>query len=288
MLKKSLHTPMKKSLLLFFLQFSALFVHAQDLQPIPELWHRVTDLTNTLSTTEVEQLERKLQAVESDKGSQIAVVIVPTTEPEPIEDYAIRLAEQWKIGREGVDDGVILLVAKNDRRIRIEVGYGLEGAIPDATAKKIIDTYITPNFRQGNFYAGINEGLEALVSAVQGEELPEPSPQSTSTEDSDIPYFFLVIVFVIIGQILSKKMGKWKGLSIGAGGALVTGLIFAGLAAAFIMIFMYVFISLLALSGGRGGRGGYYGGGFGGRGGGGGGFSGGGGGFGGGGASGSW
>ncbi|ELR71022.1 Beta-propeller domains of methanol dehydrogenase type [Fulvivirga imtechensis AK7] len=283
---------MKKLLLLFFLQFPVLFVYAQDLQPVPELWHRVTDLTNTLSTIEVEQLERRLQAVESDKGSQIVVVIVPTTDPEPIEDYAIRLAEQWKIGRKGVDDGVILLIAKNDRRIRIEVGYGLEGAIPDATAKRIIDTYITPNFRQGNFYAGIEEGLDALVSAVQGEELPEPSPQSTSTKDSDIPYFFLVIVFVIIGQVLSKKMGKWKGLSLGAGGAMITGLLFAGLSAAFIMIFMYVFISLLALSGGRGSRGGYYGGGFGGRGGGGfgggGGFSGGGGSFGGGGASGSW
>ncbi|MTI26589.1 TPM domain-containing protein [Fulvivirga kasyanovii] len=285
---------MKKFFLQLFLLCFLSISYGQDLQPVPDLWQRVTDLTGTLSTTEVGQLESKLQSLEQTKGSQIAVLIVSTTEPEPIEDFAIRVAEKWKLGRKGIDDGVILLVAKNDRRVRIEVGYGLEGAIPDAIAKRIIDNYITPNFRQGSFYAGIDEGVEALSTAIQGEELPEPTATDTSSEETEFPYFILVVVFVIAAQALSKRMGKWKGLSIGAIISTATGLIIAGLHAGLIMLVMYGFISLLTLISGRGGRGGggYYGGGYGGGGsggfGGGGGFSGGGGSFGGGGASGSW
>lgn len=294
MQQKSLPAYMKKFFLQLFLLCFLSISYGQELQPVPDLWQRVTDLTGTLSTTEVGQLESKLQSLEQTKGSQIAVLIVSTTEPEPIEDFAIRVAEKWKLGRKGIDDGVILLVAKNDRRVRIEVGYGLEGAIPDAIAKRIIDNYITPNFRQGNFYAGIDEGVEALSTAIQGEELPEPTATDTSSEETEFPYFILVVVFVIAAQALSKRMSKWKGLSIGAIISTATGLIIAGLHAALIMLVMYGFISLLTLISGRGGRGGggYYGGGYGGGGsggfGGGGGFSGGGGSFGGGGASGSW
>lgn len=291
--EKSLLASMKKLILLLFLLSFLSISYGQDLQPLPDLWHRVTDKTGTLSNTEADQLENKLQALEQNKGSQIAVLIIPTTEPEPIEDYAIRLAEKWKLGRKSIDDGVILLIAKNDRRVRIEVGYGLEGAIPDATAKRIIDNYITPNFRQGNFYAGINEGVEALSMAIQGEELPEPTATDTSSSETKFPYFILVVVFVIAAQALGKKWGKWKGISIGAAISTVTGLVIAGLSTGLVMLVMYIFISLLTMISGRGGHGGgYYGGGHrggsGGGFGGGGGFSGGGGSFGGGGASGSW
>ncbi|MBL6446046.1 YgcG family protein [Fulvivirga sp. 29W222] len=281
---------MKKLILLLSLLAFLSTAYAQKLQPVPELWQHVTDQTRTLSDSEISQLENKLQTLEQSKGSQIAVLIVATTEPEPIEDYSIRVAEKWKLGRKDIDDGVILLVAKKDRRVRIEVGYGLEGAIPDAIAKRIIDKYITPNFRQGNFYAGINEGINVLSVAIQGEELPEPTATGTpSSDDTEFPYFILVVVFVIAAQALGKRMGKWKGISIGAIVSMVTGIIAVGLSGGLIMLAIYTFISLLTLvSRGRGrSGGGYYGGGFGG-GSSGGGFSGGGGSFGGGGASGSW
>ncbi len=284
---------MNKAKITYSLLALILFVNSafgQDLQSVPELWTRVTDQTNTLGSAEKNQLENYLTQLEQEKGSQIAVLIVSTTEPEPIEDYAIRVAEKWKIGREGIDDGVILLIAKNDRKLRIEVGYGLEGAITDLQAKRIIENYITPNFKQGNFYGGINEGVNALSQLIIGEELPEPSHRSRSVQGDGsgwfIPIFFLSL---IVYAAFSKKLGKAKSKGVGSLVAFVAGLLLLGLGAAIgLTIFFLIFSSI---SGGSRG-GGYYGGGFGSSGGssfgGGGGFSGGGGSFGGGGASGGW
>ena len=141
---------------------------------IPALSARVTDLTQTLSAPQQQALDQKLAALEAQKGSQIAILIVPTTAPEEVEQFAIRVAEAWKLGRKGLDDGALLLLAKEDRIIRIEVGYGLEGAIPDIAAKRIIEETITPRFRAGDFYGGIDQGVDRLIGLIYGEPLPPP------------------------------------------------------------------------------------------------------------------
>ncbi|HSD60573.1 MAG TPA: YgcG family protein, partial [Burkholderiales bacterium] len=147
--------------------------------PVPPLQARVTDLTRTLSGGQQAALERRLAAFEQKKGSQVAVLIVPSTRPETIEQYAIRVAEQWKLGRKGVDDGALLLVAKDDREVRIEVGYGLEGVLPDATAKRIISEVIVPRFRQGDFAGGIDAGVGRMISVIEGEPLPPPQQRAS-------------------------------------------------------------------------------------------------------------
>src|SRR5580700_3591194 len=139
--------------------------------PVPPLGARVTDLTGTLTAEQQTALEQKLAAFEAAKGSQLAVLIVPTTQPEEIEQYSIRVVDQWKLGRkqvngQRVDDGALLLVAKNDRKVRIEVGYGLEGVLTDATTNRIIDETIGPDFRQGNFYGGIDGALEQMMKLI--------------------------------------------------------------------------------------------------------------------------
>src|SRR5574338_44028 len=146
--------------------------------PVPALKARVTDLTGTLSAAQRTALEERLAAFEARKGSQIAVLLVPTTQPETIEQYGIRVAEQWKLGRKGVDDGVLLLVAMKDRAVRIEVGYGLEGVLPDAPANRIIDEYIVPRFKQGDFAGGISAGVDRGSRGVEREPLPAPKAQS--------------------------------------------------------------------------------------------------------------
>lgn len=269
-------------------------VHAE--LAVPPLKARVTDLTGTLSAQQRSTLEQTLQAFETSKGSQIAVLLVPSTEPEAIEQYALRVVEAWKLGRKGVDDGALLLIAKNDRTMRIEVGYGLEGALNDATAKRIIAEVITPYFKNGDFFGGIQAGTQAMMKVIQGEPLPAPSPARRASEDAQGSLFSLVpIVFFlafIIGNILRGIVGRFPA-ALGSAGIstaivwLVMGTLFGALAFGFIIFIILLFSGLNA------GRGGYYsGGGFGGgfgRGGGfGGGFGGGGGGFGGGGASGRW
>ena len=144
---------------------------------VPQLTGRVVDLTGTLGSDTITRLSDKLQAFEARKGSQIAVLIVPTTQPETIEQFSIRVAEAWKIGRKKIDDGAILLVAKGDRKLRIEVGYGLEGALPDVTAKRIIDEIITPKFKAGDFSGGIDAGTDRMIAVIDGEPLPAPEPQ---------------------------------------------------------------------------------------------------------------
>lgn len=257
-------------------------------QAIPPLAARVTDLTGTLTQEQRQALEHKLANLEQAKGSQIAVLLVPTTQPETIEQYALRVAEHWKLGRKGVDDGVLLLVAKEDRRLRIEVGYGLEGAIPDAVAKRIIEEIILPRFRGGDFAAGIEAGVEALVSLVSGEPLPAPQPparRALGLFEETLPVA-MMFVFVL-GGLLRSMLGRLPGATVAAGVAFFGAWLLLGSLIAALVIALIAFLITLA----GGGRVGGFGGGYGGRAGGGsggGGFSGGGGGFGGGGASGRW
>jgi uncharacterized protein len=149
-----------------------------DLSEIPALHARVTDVTGTLTAPQRDAIESKLAAFEQRKGAQIAVLIVPTTEPETIEQYATRVFESWKLGRKGVDDGVLVIVAKNDRRVRIEVAYGLEGAIPDAAAKRVAHDYMSPRFAAGDLSGGITSGIAALVALIDDEPLPPSSVPS--------------------------------------------------------------------------------------------------------------
>lgn len=146
---------------------------------VPVLKQRVTDLTGTLSAPQIQSLETKLAAFEAEKGTQIGVLIVPTTQPETIEQYSIRVVEQWKLGRKGVDDGVLLLIAKGDRKLRIEVGRGLEGALTDADSKRIIAEVMTPALQKGDFFSSINVGVDSLMMVIQAEDLPAPEDASS-------------------------------------------------------------------------------------------------------------
>jgi uncharacterized protein len=265
---------------------------------VPPLVARVTDLTGTLSGGAVSRIETKLADFEAKKGSQIAVLIVPSTQPEEIEQYGIRVAEKWKLGRKGVDDGAILLIAKDDRRVRIEVGYGLEGALPDVTAKRIVEDTITPHFKLGDYDGGVEAGVDQMISVINGEPLPEPDRrwEHHGSLGSVLP-LLLVVAFVGSG-VLRAMFGRLFG-SVATGGLvggiawLLSHLLPVGVGAG-VVAFLFAMLvgSTRGWSAGSGGWGGGFGGGlgggFGGRGGGGGGFSGGGGGFGGGGASGSW
>ena len=277
---------------------------AAGLQPIPPLTARVTDLTGTLSTEQRATLEQKLAAFEAAKGSQLAVLIVPTTHPEEIEQYSIRVVEQWKLGRgevggKKVDDGALLLIAKDDHRMRIEVGYGLEGDLTDALCNRIISETIAPAFRQGNFYGGIDAGLGQIMGLIEGEPLPPPQRRVPGGRHPGgenllvLGFFALLIGSPILRAIFGRTVGS--ALTGGIAGLLVWLAMhvfyLAGLAA--VAAFVFALIAGVARGSGwssyprAGGFGGGWGG-FGGIGGGGGGFSGGGGSFGGGGASGSW
>ena len=261
---------------------------AADEVAVPPLKARVTDLTGTLAPGQLASLESELRAFEQKKGSQIAVLMLPGTQPETIEQYSLRVAERWKIGRAKVDDGVILIVAKNDQRLRIEVGYGLEGAIPDVVAKRVIREVIAPHFLANDFYGGVREGTQTLMKLIEGEKLPAPAParaQGSTMDDFQSLFVVLLIVVVVAGGVLKAVLGRLLGsAATGAAAGFVAWVIAGALGAAVIAGIVAFFIALLG--GGRG----FYSGGFGGGGlgSGGGGFGGGGGGFGGGGASGSW
>ena len=272
---------------LFAAWLCAALVCAQPLVAVPVLTGRVVDLTDSLSVVQQQELDTRLSEFEQRKGSQLALLIIRSTQPETIEQYAIRVAEQWRIGRKQVDDGAILLIAKEDRTLRIEVGYGLEGALNDATCKRIIDELIVPRFRDNDFFAGISIGLEAMMRAVGGEALP-PASQLENLEVGNaglLPVIF--IAAFIIGSAARRLMGRGKaalftGVLLGLAIWLFTSLILFALLSALIGII----ITLAGAQIGGGGGGGWGGGG--GRGSGGGGFRGGGGGFGGGGSSGRW
>ena len=283
---------------------------------VPPLTGRVVDQTGTLSAGDIASLTSRLRDFEDRKGSQIAVLIVPTTQPETIEQFSIRVAEAWKVGRKKIDDGALLVVAKNDHKLRIEVGYGLEGPLTDVTARRIIDEVIVPRFKTGDFQGGIAAGLTRIIGVIDGEPLPLPLPEASHEIDAGWLDFvfspFGLLAYVAIATMLRGLLGRLLGSTATAGviggltwfilGSLaVSGMV--GVAAFFITMFAD---SILAASleagrntrrgGGASGGGGWstsWGGG-GGLGGGSssrdsdGGFSGGGGSFGGGGASGSW
>lgn len=263
---------------------------------VPPLTGRVVDQTGTLTSEQIATLDGTLQAFEQRKGSQIAVLIVPTTEPETIEQFSIRVAEAWKIGRKKIDDGAVLVIAKDDRRLRIEVGYGLEGALTDVTSKRIIDEIITPKFRQGDFAGGISAGVDRIIGVIDGEPLPEPKRRQQSTnifdnlESIGPVAFFAVLVF---GGIFRSIFGRLLGAAVTGG---LVGLVIwflagtlavAAIIGAIAFVFTLIGDSVVSSGGGRGGWSGGSGGGWSG-GSSGGGFSGGGGSFGGGGASGRW
>jgi uncharacterized protein len=266
---------------------------------VPPLTGRVVDKTATLSSSDVASLDRTLKDFEARKGSQVAVLIVPTTQPETIEQYSLRVAEAWKIGRKKIDDGAILVVAKDDRKLRIEVGYGLEGALTDVTAKRIIDEVITPKFRSGDFAGGISDGVNRILRVVDGEPLPAPAqrqPNSGLLSQLDPFNPFLIVAVVVVGGILRGLLGRLFG-SLATGGlvAALFWLIAASLALSaiggIIAFLVSMFSDAMTSSGGTGSGGGWVssGGGYsGGSSSDSGGFSGGGGSFGGGGASGSW
>lgn len=269
---------------------------AADDAPVPPLSGRVVDAAGVLDAAQERTLEAMLENFELRKGTQIAVLIVGSTFPEPIESFGIRVAETWKIGRKGVDDGLLIIVARNDQAMRIEVGYGLEGVIPDATARRLIEEVFIPYFRAGDFGQGLIAGVERVMRLIDGEPLPPPGPRMPAGATQSLQgYFvlFMVMVFVV-GGVLRAVLGRLGAASVvGAGTGLLAWLIAAPvLAAALVGVLAFVFTLFGGagggLGGGRLGRGGGFGtGGFGG-GGFGGGFRGGGGGFGGGGASGRW
>lgn len=255
--------------------------------PVPALTARVTDQTATLSAEQRKTLEGTLRAFEARKGSQIAVLIVSSTAPETIEQYGLRVGEQWKLGRKRVDDGAVLIIAKDDRTMRIEVGYGLEGALNDATAKRIISELIAPRFREGDYFGGISVGLDRLIRVIDGEPLPARSPADVGDAQGTAQIVpVLLVAAVIIATVLRSLLGRFPG-ALATGGAV--GLLAWFMAGAIMVGFLAAFAAFaFALGMGNGGVGGIYGG-RGHRGGGfGGGFGGGGGGFGGGGASGRW
>lgn len=272
---------------------------------VPPLRSPVTDLTNTLTSEQISSLEQTLRAFEADKGSQIAVLLVPTTQPETIEQYSIRVAEQWQLGRRGVDDGVLLLVAKDDRAVRIEVGYGLEGALTDALANRITDQVIVPRFRDGDFAGGIREGVARIIAVIAGEPLRDVQRTRSRAPEGIGSVLPLLLMLVFIGGGIARRLfGAVGGASTIAGVAgviawLLTSVITVGIGAA-VIAFLFTLLGgggpgPAGLGGGwtrgrRGGwGGGWGGGGWSGRSGGfGGGWGGGGGGFGGGGASGRW
>ena len=288
------------ALLLAALLCWALPLHAQDVLPVPALSARVIDQTGTLSEPQRAALESRLAAFEAEAGPQIVVLMVATTQPEDIAAYAQRVADSWKIGRREVGDGLLLLVAKNDRKVRIEVAKALEGAVPDLAARQIIDRAITPAFRAGDYAGGLAAAVDQLIARVKGEALPLPKAQRGATAHGSgsleqVGIFFFVII-AVVGGVLSKVLGRKFGsvaTALAAGGLawwMTASLLLAAGAGLVSLLFVGIFgvegvLRLLAASSmaRRGGGGGWGGGG------GGGGFrSGGGGDFGGGGASGRW
>ncbi|MBR7746060.1 YgcG family protein [Undibacterium sp. BYS107W] len=240
-------------LLPIFLVFGSSNAIAEQI-PVPKLSKRVTDLTQTLTPEQIELLAQKLATLEKTKGSQIAVLIIPSTGEEGIEQFSIRVVDEWKLGRKGTADGVLFLVAKNDKRLRIEVGRGLEGALTDVTSARIIREFVRPAFKQNDFYGGINIGIDKISAVIAGEELPTPAPSQGQTahfQDNFNIFGLHPLVWLgllVAGFILSKIFGPWLGrggLGLGsAGAALFAGTpIGMAMLAGLLMIIIYSLLS---------------------------------------------
>lgn len=219
---------------------------------VPQLVGRVVDQTNTLNASYIDTLNQRIHSFEQRKGSQIAILIVPTTQPETIEQYSIRVAEAWKIGRKKIDDGALLVVAKNDHKLRIEVGYGLEGALTDVTARRIIDEVIAPRFKEGDFAGGISEGLTRMIGVIDGEPLPAPKPEASHGQNIDwisgLSDFwpFILVGALMIGGFLRAMFGRLLGATAAGGvfavlgwfivGSLIAGAVMGGVAFLLVLI----------------------------------------------------
>jgi uncharacterized protein len=233
---------------------------------VPPLTGRVVDKTATLSSSDIASLDQTLKDFEARKGSQVAVLVVPTTQPETIEQYSLRVAEAWKIGRKKIDDGAILVVAKDDHKLRIEVGYGLEGALTDVTAKRIIDEVITPKFRNSDFGGGISDGVNRILRVIDGEPLPAPAPrqqQNTGLLSNIDPLNpFLIVAVIVVGGIFRGIFGRLLG-SLATGGlvAALFWFVAASLALSaicgFIAFLVTMFCDAMTSSGGTGRGGGW-------------------------------
>jgi uncharacterized protein len=270
---------------------------------VPQLKGRVNDLANLLSPQAATQLEQKLAGFEQETTNQVAVLTIPSLQGDDIDQFAIRVAEQWKIGQKGRDNGVLLILAKAEHKVRIEVGMGLQGVLPDITSAQIIRNVMSPHLKSNDFDQGINSGVDAILAATKGEFKASPQDtarKSRSRSSSSATYFLLAAVAAVILGSYSRPLG---GIAGAAGLPLAAYFVFPGVGLTLLLILAAVgfggglLLSFLFSSmsgggfGGGGFGGGYWGGGFGGGssgGGGGGGFSGGGGGFDGGGASGDW
>jgi uncharacterized protein len=233
---------------------------------VPPLVGRVVDQTGTLSTNDVSALNQTIRAFEARKGSQVAVLIVPTTDGEAIEAFSLRVAEAWKIGRKKIDDGALLVIAKNDRHLRIEVGYGLEGALTDVTSKRIIDEDITPRFKAGDFTGGISAGVDKMIRVIDGEKLPAPEPphwqpSTRSFDPGDLFNPFLLIPVLLFGGALRMMLGRLLGSGVAGSlvaliawfffGSLILALL-AGLVSSVLVMFSDAITT--PSSGGRSGR----------------------------------
>jgi uncharacterized protein len=291
------------TLLVLLIAFAA---RAQDQIPVPKLTARVIDQTATLGASERDALEARLAAFEQVRGSQVAVLLVPAIGHETIEEFAGRVTDEWKLGRAGVDDGVLFVVAKEERKLRIHTGRGTQGTLTDALSKRIVSDIVAPRFRAGDFAGGIDAGVDAIMKAIEGEDLPLPPARGTQRGPDTMGSFSNLLVlglFVVpfVGMVLRGIFGRFFGATITSGLAGVAAWLILGSLVIGIVAALFAFIFTLASGAGVGrgvGRGGWGGGsiptgggswgGGGGGWGGGGGFSGGGGGFDGGGASGSW
>lgn len=226
---------------------------AADEQAIAPLKALVTDQTATLTPAQRESLEARLRAFEARKGSQLAVLMVETTQPEAIEPYAMRVVEQWKLGRKQADDGALLLVAKRDRTLRIEVGYGLEGVLNDATSKRIISEIIVPRFKQDDYFGGIERGVDQIIKLIDGEPLP-PAPSRSAASETDLNRLapVLLVVAVLVGGVLRAALGRLPGAALTAGGIGLIVWFLSGLVAIALLGALLGFV--VTLLGGRGGR----------------------------------
>jgi uncharacterized protein len=251
---------------LFFALLLGWVLPAQAAVAVPPLVGRVVDLTGTLSTNDVGAMNQTIRSFEARKGSQVAVLIVPTTDGEAIEQFSLRVAEAWKIGRKKIDDGVLLVIAKNDRKLRIEVGYGLEGALTDVTSKRIIDEIITPHFRSGDFSGGISAGIDRILRIIDGEKLPAPAQsepsrgmqQSWLMDHIDPLNPFMIFAIFIVGAIARTTLGRLMG-AVATGGIVgvlawffIQSLALAAVAA--IIVFIITLFGDFANNAGGGGR----------------------------------
>lgn len=231
---------------------------------VPPLTARVTDLTGTLAPQQRRELDQRLAALEREKGSQIAILLVPTTQPETIEQYGIRVADAWRLGRSGVDDGLIILMAKNDRSVRIEVGRGLEGVVPDAVANRIVEDIMVPYFRHGDFHGGLSAGIDSLTKLIQGEPLPKPSWHPPKSAEVDLgAVFFSFVGPLLFGQLLRLMVGRLLAGALTGGAVYFLISMVLGLPSVLGLALGFIAFILVVGDSGRGGGGFYTGGGYG-------------------------